>query len=63
MLARANMLAPKPSVRSYLGDSKPLYCKQISATRAAVHEMQLFKMQAQSASVCERFKVRIWRIS
>jgi hypothetical protein len=45
MLASANMLAPKPPVKSCVGDSNPLSGKQMSAARTTVHEMQLFKMQ------------------
>jgi len=45
MLASANMLAPKRPVKSCLGGSNPLSCKQMSAVRTAVHEMQLFKVQ------------------
>jgi enoyl-CoA hydratase/carnithine racemase len=45
MLASAKMLAPKRPVKTCLGHSKPLFCKQMSPARTAVHEMQLFTMQ------------------
>jgi hypothetical protein len=55
MLASANMLAPKSPVMSCLGDSKPLYCKQISAVRFSVHEMQLLEIpHAESLCAVER---------
>jgi hypothetical protein len=63
MLASANMLAPKSQVKSCLEGSNPLSSRQMSERPTTVHEMQLFKSKAQKACVCERSKVRIWRIS